>query len=110
MHERLVLQQLMLVQFREQRAGPQANAARSGDGLGGQVRIEHDRDLSDAEESVQFRLNPGGERLGRDLGRAGWNPRIAQQGVGGLEEEPGRVKHAQLQACVIEIRAPVQRG
>ncbi|MNP33089.1 hypothetical protein D3C76_1263060 [compost metagenome] len=108
MHERLVLQQLVLVQLRKQCAGPQANAARPGNGLGGQGRIEHHCDPARAEETVQFRLHPGGEGLGRDLSGARRNPRSAQKGVGGLEEEVGRVQHAQVQARIVEVRTPIQ--
>ncbi|MNU75319.1 hypothetical protein D3C71_648460 [compost metagenome] len=94
MHESFVLQQLILVQFREQRTGPQADTTRPGDGFGGKGRIEYHRDPTRAEEPVQFRTYPVGKSLGRDISLGRRNPRTTQQGVGGLEEEMRRVQHA----------------
>ncbi|MNJ36123.1 hypothetical protein D3C77_308960 [compost metagenome] len=109
MHKGFVLQQLLLVQFAEQGAGPQANTAGAGNGLGGQLRFKLDTDLAGTKKAVQLRLQPGGEYIGRNLGRAGGNTVATQQGVGGFQKEMRGVEHAQLLPGVVKIRTTVQR-
>ncbi|MNT19938.1 hypothetical protein D3C72_1552260 [compost metagenome] len=109
MHEGFVLQQLLLVQFAEQGTGTQPDAAASGDRLGGQGRVQDDFDPAGTEEAVKLRLHPGGEILGRDVGFARRNLVTPEQGVGGCEEETGRVEHGQFLLGVEKVRAAVQR-
>ncbi|MNZ50551.1 hypothetical protein D3C78_683410 [compost metagenome] len=68
MDEGLVLQQLILVLLGKHRAGTQADARRTGDGLGRQVWVEHNANPFRAEEMVELRLHPVGQFLGTDIG------------------------------------------
>ncbi|MNO68763.1 hypothetical protein D3C76_596030 [compost metagenome] len=109
MHERLVLQKLLLVQFAEQGTGTQTDASGASDGLGGQGRIQHHTYPPRTKEAVQLRLHPGGEILGGNIGLARRNLTATQQCICGLEEETGGVEHGQFLPGVEKIRAAVQR-
>ncbi|MDT4822061.1 hypothetical protein FQZ97_552560 [compost metagenome] len=106
--EGFVLQQLGLVQLGEARRGTQADARGAGNGLGGEVRVDHHAHFAGAEEGVHFGAHPGGEVLGRDIRLGGGYLPAVEQGVGGVEEEARRVQGRHLLAFVVVVRTLVE--